>query len=55
LNAGIAPSMPLLTRARALLESAQQANGSFSSDDGDPFTLDVTIQAVRALQAAGAA
>lgn len=55
LNAGIAPSMPLLTRARALLESAQQANGSFSSDDGDPFTLDVTIQAVRALQAAGTA
>jgi hypothetical protein len=54
LNAGIDPSMPVLTRARAMLESAQQANGSFSSDDGDPFTLDVTIQAVRALQAASA-
>ncbi len=55
LNAGIAPSMPLLARARALLESAQQPNGSFASNDGDPFTLDVTIQAVRALQAAGVA
>jgi hypothetical protein len=53
LNAGIAPSTPLLARARSLLESAQQPNGSFASDDGDPFTLDVTIQAVRALQAAG--
>lgn len=53
LNAGIAPTAPLLTNARALLERAQQPNGSFSSDDGDPFTLDVTIQAVRALQAAG--
>jgi hypothetical protein len=53
LNAGVAPSTPLLTRARTLLESAQQPNGSFSSDDGDPFTLDATIQAVRALQAAG--
>ena len=52
LNAGISPSTPLLTHARALLESAQQSNGSFASDDGDPFTLDVTIQAVRALQAA---
>ncbi len=55
LNAGIAPSTPLLTRARALLEEAQQPNGSFSSDDGDAFTLDATIQAVRALQAAGVA
>jgi Squalene-hopene cyclase C-terminal domain len=54
LNAGIGSSTPLLTRARALLENAQQPNGSFSSDDGDPFTLDVTIQAVRALQAASA-
>jgi len=54
LNAGIAPSTPLLSRARTLLENAQQANGSFASDDGDPFTLDVTIQAVRALQAASA-
>ncbi len=54
LNAGIDPSMPLLSRARAMLEGAQQANGSFASDDGDPFTLDVTIQAVRALQAASA-
>jgi hypothetical protein len=53
LNAGIAPSTPLLARARALLEQAQQPNGSFSSDDGDPFILDATIQAVRALQAAG--
>jgi hypothetical protein len=55
LNAGIAPSMLLLAHARSLLESAQQPNGSFASDDGDPFTLDVTIQAVRALQAAGVA
>jgi hypothetical protein len=54
LNAGIAPSTPLLSRARTLLENAQQSNGSFASDDGDPFTLDVTIQAVRALQAASA-
>ena len=54
LNAGISPSMPLLTHARALLENAQQANGSFGGADGDRFTLDVTIQAVRALQAAGA-
>ena len=53
LNAGVAPSTPLLTYARSLLESGQHPNGSFSSDDGDPFTLDVTIQAVRALQAAG--
>ncbi len=53
LNAGIAPSTTLLSRARALLGQLQQPNGSFASDDGDPFTLDVTIQAVRALQAAG--
>ena len=53
LNAGITPSTPLLAKARALLEQLQQPNGSFSSDDGDPFTLDATIQAVRALQAAG--
>ncbi len=55
LNAGINPTSSLLTRARALLENLQQPNGSFASDDGDPFTLDVTIQAVRALQAAGVA
>jgi hypothetical protein len=55
LNAGINPASPLLARARALLENMQQPNGSFASDDGDPFTLDVTIQAVRALQAAGVA
>lgn len=55
LNAGIAPTMPLLTRARALLENVQQPDGSFSSDEGDAFTLDATIQAVRALQAAGVA
>jgi hypothetical protein len=53
LNAGIAASTPLLAKARTLLEPLQQPNGSFTSDDGDPFTLDVTIQAVRALQAAG--
>ena len=53
LNADITPSTPLLRKARALLEQLQQPNGSFISDDGDPFTLDVTIQAVRALQAAG--
>jgi hypothetical protein len=53
LNAGIAPSTPLLEKARTLLEPLQRPNGSFTSDDGDPFTLDVTIQAVRALQAAG--
>jgi len=52
LNAGVSAHTSLLTHARALLESAQQPNGSFSSDDGDPFTLDVTIQAVRALQMA---
>ena len=45
----------LLSRARTLLDNAQQSNGSFASDDGDPFTLDVTIQAVRALQAASTA
>lgn len=53
LNAGITPSTPLLAKARELLEPLQRPNGSFTSDDGDPFTLDVTIQAVRALQAAG--
>ena len=53
LNAGIDPTTPLLARARALLENAQQPDGSFVSDDGDQFALDVTIQAVRALQAAG--
>ncbi len=53
LNAGIAPTLPLLVRARTMLEALQQPNGSFPSDDGDPFTLDVTVQAVRALQAAG--
>jgi hypothetical protein len=54
-GAGISPSMPLLTKARKLLEQAQQPNGSFSSDDGADFALDVTIQAVRALQHAGIA
>jgi len=52
LNAGISPSLPLLAHARALLEEAQQPNGSFASDEGDSFTLDVTVQAARALQAA---
>jgi hypothetical protein len=47
--------MPLLTTARALLEQTQQPDGSFSSDDGDGFALDVTIQAVRALHLAGSA
>ncbi|HEY7126365.1 MAG TPA: prenyltransferase/squalene oxidase repeat-containing protein [Ktedonobacterales bacterium] len=52
-GAGIAPTMPLLVKARELLEKTQKPNGSFSSDDGDGFALDVTIQAVRALQHAG--
>jgi hypothetical protein len=55
LNAGISPASSLLTRARALLAKLQQPDGSFASGDGDAFTLDVTIQAVRALQAAGVA
>ncbi len=54
-NAGISSATPLLARARALLEEKQRPDGSFASDDGDAFTLDVTIQAVRALQAAGMA
>jgi hypothetical protein len=52
-GAGVSPTMPLLTKTRKLLEQAQQPDGSFSSDDGDGFALDVTIQAVRALQHAG--
>jgi hypothetical protein len=55
LNAGISPSMPILVKARALLEQMQQANGSFSSEEGEGFALDVTIQAVRALQTADGA
>jgi hypothetical protein len=49
LDSGLARTHPLISDACARLCALQQADGSWPSDDGSPFTPQVTLEAMRAL------
>jgi hypothetical protein len=52
-DAGISPTEPSVTKAAERLAALQEEDGSWTADDGPPFTVQTTLQALRALQLAG--
>jgi hypothetical protein len=52
-NAGISPTEPLVTKAAERLVALQEEDGSWTSDDGPLYTVQTTLQALRALRLAG--
>lgn len=52
-DAGIPAVEPLIADAAARLAGLQEEDGSWTADDGPLFTVQTTLQALRALQLAG--
>lgn len=51
-DAGIPPTDPLITAAAERLAALQEADGSWTADDGPLYTVQTTLQALRALRLA---
>ena len=53
INAGLTGEHPLLKKWSNWVGPTQRLNGSFSSEDGDQFNVDVTLEAIRVLKKLG--
>ncbi len=53
LTSGVPPQNPCLARAAEYLESRQLAEARWESDDGEPFDVHATLEALRALRLSG--
>jgi hypothetical protein len=52
-DSGIPPTNPLIMEAAGRLATLQEEDGSWTADDGPLYTVQTTLQALRALRLAG--